>query len=199
MAGKHAKGREAAPSGRNMLRIIGGRWRSRRLDFVADEGLRPTSDRVRETLFNWLAADVRDARCADLFSGSGALGLEALSRGAAHCDFVDTNRASVVAIQRHLHSLGAEGQADCHHCSAEAFLARGGERFDIVFLDPPFGQGLVAPACELLQRGDRLNPGALVYIETATSDVLPAPPAGWELHRDKTAGAVQYRLYRHLP
>ncbi|WP_269473280.1 16S rRNA (guanine(966)-N(2))-methyltransferase RsmD [Kineobactrum salinum] len=146
MAGKRSQGRQQVSAGRNTLRIIGGRWRSRRLDFVASEGLRPTTDRVRETLFNWLAGAIRGARCADLFSGSGALGLEALSRGAAHCDFVDTHRASVEAVRRHLRDLRAEDQAACHHCSAGTFLARGSERFDIVFLDPPFGQELVAPA-----------------------------------------------------
>lgn len=199
MAGKRPRGQQQAPAGRNTLRIIGGRWRSRRLDFVASEGLRPTPDRVRETLFNWLAGAVREARCADLFSGSGALGLEALSRGAAHCDFVDTHRASMEAVQRHLRGLRAGDQAACHHCSAEAFLARGSERFDIVFLDPPFGQGLVAPSWELLQHNDRLNPDAFIYVETATSDILPAAPEGWQLHRDKTAGTVNYRLYRYQP
>jgi len=177
------------------LRIIGGRWRGRKLRFTAAEGLRPTPDRVRETLFNWLATEIRDARCLDLFSGSGALGLEALSRGAAHCDFVDKHPASIAQIQRHLEDLGAGALGRCHTARASDFLAHADEPWDIVFIDPPFGQALVAPACELLTDRTLLAAGACIYLETGTEDTVPDLPAAWLLHRDKTAGAVSYRLY----
>ncbi|PLW83767.1 16S rRNA (guanine(966)-N(2))-methyltransferase RsmD [Kineobactrum sediminis] len=185
--------------GPGTLRIIGGRWRSRKLDFVATEGLRPTTDRVRETLFNWLAPVIRDARCLDLFSGSGALGLEALSRGAAYCDFVDSEQNNLAHIRRHLQTLGADQQAHCHHCTAADFLARAEHRYDIVFIDPPFGQDLVPPACAALHGNKLLNNKASVYIETAVSDLVQLPPEPWQLYREKTAGAVRYCLYHYHP
>lgn len=197
MTGRSRRRPQDPPAAAGMLRIIGGCWRGRKLRFTAAEGLRPTPDRVRETLFNWLATDIRDARCLDLFSGSGALGLEALSRGAAHCDFVDNNPASLAQIQRHLQDLGAQALGSCHAALASDFLARAESPWDIVFLDPPFGQELVAPACELLEARALLRADACIYIETGAGDTVPEPPESWQLHRDKTAGAVSYRLYRH--
>ncbi len=197
MTGRSRRRPQEQSTGAGLLRIIGGRWRGRKLRFTAAEGLRPTPDRVRETLFNWLAADIREARCLDLFSGSGALGLEALSRGAAHCDFVDSNPASLAQIRRHLQSLEAATAASCHTARASDFLVRADSPWDIVFIDPPFGQGLVAPACELLDSRRLLTPGACIYIETGSGDTLPELPQAWQLHREKTAGAVDYRLYRY--
>lgn len=182
-------------SGNSQLRIIGGQWRGRKLDFTPADGLRPTTDRVRETLFNWLAPDIHGARCLDLFSGSGALGLEALSRGAAFCDFVDTSAPALSQIADHLHNLEASARAACHRQSAQAFLDREHFNWDIVFIDPPFGQDLVAPVCELLGRSGRLREGTLVYIETGHREALPQLPPGWTLHRDKRAGDVSYRLF----
>lgn len=197
MTGRSRRRPQNPPAAAGLLRIIGGRWRGRKLRFTGADGLRPTPDRVRETLFNWLATDVRDARCLDLFSGSGALGLEALSRGAAHCDFVDKNPANSAQIRRHLLDLGAEAAGSCHTAAAGEFLARADNPWDIVFIDPPFGQALVAPSCELLQTRSLLTAGACIYIETGSGDTVPEPPASWLLHRDKTAGAVSYRLYRN--
>lgn len=199
MMGRRLPQQRDAQAVRGTLRIIGGRWRSRKLDFVATEGLRPTTDRVRETLFNWLAPVIRDARCLDLFTGSGALGLEALSRGAAHCDFVDREQNNLNHIRRHLQTLGAEQHAQCHHCTADEFLARAAHRYDIVFIDPPFGQDLVPPACTALQTHQLLNDDACVYIETAISDPLPLPSGPWQPYRGKTAGAVRYCLYHYQP
>lgn len=184
--------------GTSQLRIIGGQWRGRKLGFTPVDGLRPTGDRIRETLFNWLAADIHGARCLDLFAGSGALGLEALSRGAAHCDFVDTAAAGIADIQRHLGTLAATG-GHCHRSSALEFLAQPHPPWDIVFIDPPFGQALVGPACDLLARGSVLAPHALVYIETGLDETLPELPANWELHRDKSSGQVSYRLFVVAP
>lgn len=197
MTGKSRRRQPDPSAGPGLLRIIGGRWRGRKLRFTAAEGLRPTPDRVRETLFNWLTADIRDARCLDLFSGSGALGLEALSRGAAHCDFVDSNPASLAQIQRHLQDLGAQSQGGCHTARASDFLARAENPWDIVFLDPPFGQALIAPTCELLETRALLTAGACIYIESGAGDTTPEPPEPWQLHRDKSAGAVSYQLYRY--
>ncbi len=182
-------------SGTSQLRIIGGQWRGRKLAFTPADGLRPTTDRVRETLFNWLAPDIHGARCLDLFSGSGALGLEALSRGAAHCDFVDTSAPTLAQVENHLRILDASGRAACYCQSALAFLEGESTNWDIIFIDPPFGEGLVAPACELLAQPGRLQEGALVYIETGHREALPQLPAEWVLHRDKRAGDVSYRLF----
>ena len=137
-------------SGNGQLRIIGGQWRGRKLSFTAAEGLRPTSDRVRETLFNWLAADIHGAKCLDLFAGSGALGLESLSRGATHCDFIDTSAAAIKQLQSHLQVLDGASRGRCHNDSALSFLTKAQQRWDMIFVDPPFGQDLLAPTCELL-------------------------------------------------
>ncbi len=178
------------------LRIIGGQWRSRKLAFTPAPGLRPTSDRVRETLFNWLAPVIHGARCADLFAGSGALGLEALSRGAASCDFVDTSQHAQKQISEHLTTLGANSRGRCHCLCAERFISGAQPTLDIVFIDPPFGQGLVEPACQQLEQSGLLANEAWLYIEAAKGDTVPNIPHHWQLYRDKHAGEVAYRLYR---
>jgi 16S rRNA (guanine966-N2)-methyltransferase len=186
-------GTSPASRGRNELRIIGGRWRGRKLRFPSAEGLRPTPDRVRETLFNWLAPSIRGARCLDLFAGSGALGLEALSRGAAEVVFVE--RAPLVA--RHLREalglLAADGgrvvQAD-----AAAFLAGPAQPFDVVFLDPPFGADLVPAMLARLVAAGWLAPGARVYVEQPAARGAPAWPAPLVAHRSGQAGEVGYHL-----
>jgi 16S rRNA (guanine966-N2)-methyltransferase len=179
------------------VRIIGGRWRGRKLPFRAREDLRPSADRVRETLFNWLSTDLVGAHCLDLFSGSGALGLEALSRGAASCLLLDNSRQSCTDINAHLATLeAASGQ--CVQADAKEFLDRGrGKRapIRIVFLDPPFNQGLLTPVCASLERGDWLAPDALIYVETSRREPEPTLPAHWQQHRDKTAGEVRYQLF----
>ena len=183
-AGKHSQ-----------LRIIGGKWRGRKLTFTPQQGLRPTTDRVRETLFNWLAPHIVGARCADLFAGSGALGLEALSRGASHGDFVDTSRTALAQIRTQLAQLDCAAAAGCHLASAEQFMRERNGHYDIVFVDPPFGLGLAGPTCALLAAQGRLSAGALVYVEMAAAEAAPDTPLTWTLHRDKTAGDVAYRLF----
>lgn len=180
---------------KSTLRIIGGRWRGRKLTFSPAKGLRPTADRVRETLFNWLAPAIRDARCLDLFAGSGALGLEALSRGAAGCDFVDTSATALRDINLHLQTLGASSLARSHPRPAMTFLqtSRGG--WDIVFIDPPFGQGLVEPVCAQLASPGLLTGRSLVYVESAAREPTPTVPTTWQLHREKIAGEVAFRLF----
>jgi 16S rRNA (guanine966-N2)-methyltransferase len=177
------------------LRIIGGQWRGRRLSFTPAEGLRPTADRVRETLFNWLAPSIHGARCLDLFAGSGALGLEALSRGAASCDFVDTSTTALRQIEQHLRILQAETRAHCHCMTASAFLQGARDSYEVVFIDPPFGRALVDPVCAGLAAAALVAEGGLVYVETAAREPVPTVPANWRLLREKVAGEVCYRLF----
>lgn len=177
------------------LRIIGGQWRGRKLVFPDAEGLRPTPDRVRETLFNWLAAEIRGAHCLDLFAGSGALGLEALSRGAASCTFVDSARPNCQAITAHLATLQcASGQTQA--MPAATFLRRQPSQvFDIVFLDPPFGKQLLAPTCCALEAAPWLSPRASIYLESGRRESAPAVPGNWHLRSEKQAGEVRYQLF----
>ncbi len=187
---RQAAGKAGGSSGR--LRIIGGRFRSRLLTFPALEGVRPSADRVRETLFNWLAPVIEGAHCLDLFAGSGAVGLEALSRGAARVVFVDREPRVVQAIQGHLATLGAVG-GETVVADALAFLQRPAQPFDLVFLDPPFRRDLLSPCIAGLARG-WLAPGARLYLEAeAELTALPLPP-GCQLVRSKQAGQVGYHL-----
>ncbi len=187
-----AKGGRKGGAG-NTLRIIGGEWRGRKLRFADGEGLRPTTDRVRETLFNWLQPLIAGARCLDLFSGSGALGLEALSRGAGWVVFIERNPKAVAALRENLSQLQS-GNAEVHQGDALAWLRGQPTPFDVVFLDPPFRQDLLTPALKLLDEGGWLTPGARVYIETELESGEPELPAGWTLLRSKRAGQVGYYL-----
>ncbi len=179
----------------NQVRIIGGQWRGRKLTFTPADGLRPTGDRIRETLFNWLAPHIAGARCADLFTGSGALGLEALSRGAAHCDFVDCSNAALAQVKGHLKTLEALGKSSCHSVAALQFLQVAAAPYDIVFIDPPFKLQLVEPACAALAHRQLLGASALVYVEMGATEPSPSIPPDWNLRREKIAGEVAYRLF----
>lgn len=182
--------------GRHPLRIIGGQWRGRKLPFPDIPGLRPTPDRVRETLFNWLQQDIVNSHCLDLFAGSGALGLEALSRGAASVVLVENHPLAARQLQQHLTTLGsARGQLVQQN--ALAYLQQPpAQPFDIVFLDPPFHQNLLAPCTELLERKGWLADPAWIYLEAEHSLGQLPLPANWTLHRSKTAGQVGYHLAR---
>jgi 16S rRNA (guanine966-N2)-methyltransferase len=177
-----------------VLRIIGGMWRGRKLRFPASAQIRPTPDRVRETLFNWLAPRVAGARCLDLFAGSGALGLEALSRGAAGVTFIEHDAAAARELRARLQEWQAHGavvtQRDALH-----FLGQPGQAFDIVFLDPPFRSDLLAEAAGLLEARRWLAPGALLYVEHPARGGPPPVPGTWSLARAKQAGEVGYYLY----
>ena len=180
------------------LRIIGGRWRGRRLQFPDAEGLRPTPDRVRETLFNWLGPGIAGARCLDLFAGSGALGLEALSRGAARVLFVEQTAAAARDLKATLQEWGGT-QGEVRRADALALLAGPAESFDVVFLDPPFAGTLLAEAAPRLAHGGWLAPGALIYAESPARTGLPPLPSSWVLLKAKQAGEVGYHLLRHEP
>ena len=178
------------------IRIIGGRWRSRRLPVTAGPGLRPTPDRVRETLFNWLAPYIAGARCLDLFAGTGALCLEALSRGAAWVVMVERSAAVRRQLQANIARLGAEN-AEIVGLDALEFLAGRAQAFDIVFLDPPFAAAgnMIRRCSEHLPHG-WIRPAGLVYVE-APRVLKPLPvPTEWEYLRSGTAGQVGYHLLR---
>ena len=178
---------------RNQLRIIGGEWRGRKLAFADLPGLRPTGDRIRETLFNWLAPYLPGARCLDLFAGSGALGLEAASRGASKVVMLDTAPAVVRLLREHCATLRASG-VEVLQADALQYLGGPAEPYDIVFLDPPFHQGLLQPCCERLATHDWLAPRAWIYLEAERELGEPVLPEGWRMHRSKAAGEVGYYL-----
>ncbi len=183
----------SAQRARGDLRIVGGRFRGRRLPIPSEVGLRPTSDRVRETLFNWLSPLIPGARCLDVFAGSGALGFEAASRGAAEVVLIEQSAAVVRQLQANVRQLGAEG-IEIIRADALRWLERTGRPFDIVFLDPPFAGGLWVAAIERLASRGWLKPGSRVYLEAPTGIGFPDLPSGWDLIRDKTAGQVRYGL-----
>lgn len=181
-------------SGSGQIRIIGGQWRGRKLPVPDSPGLRPTTDRVRETLFNWLAPYLVDARCLDCFAGSGALGLEALSRYAAKATLLEMERGVAQQLQKNLATLKASN-AQVVNTNTLNYLNQPGEPYDIVFVDPPFRKGLLEETLKLLETQGWLASGAMVYVESEVENGLPPVPANWRLHREKVAGQVAYRLY----
>lgn len=184
------------PQGQGQLRIIGGEWRSRRLSFPDAPGLRPTPDRVRETLFNWLAPHVEGARVLDPFAGSGALLLEALSRGAARGLALELSPAAASALRGNLELLRASG-AEVRQADALQHLQNApAEPFDLVFLDPPFHKDLLAPACALLESRGWLAAGAWIYTESESAPSSLGLPGTWQLHREKHTGQVHYALWQ---
>lgn len=173
----------------HQLRIIGGQWRSRRLRFPAIDGLRPTMDRVRETVFNWLQQDIQGARVLDAFAGSGALGLEALSRGAREVIFLEKHAKAAMQIKDNLKQLDARN-AQVWAGDALVWLEQNPEPYDLVFLDPPFGKDLLQPALEKLT----LLPGALVYVEHEAK-LQPEFPQHWHELKNKSTKEFCFRLF----
>ncbi|MEE9099708.1 MULTISPECIES: 16S rRNA (guanine(966)-N(2))-methyltransferase RsmD [Pseudomonas] len=182
--------------GQGQLRIIGGEWRSRRFAFPDGPGLRPTPDRVRETLFNWLAAYVPGARVLDPFAGSGALFLEALSRGASAGLALDTNAEAATALRGHLGTLQCTSGQVLLTDALRYLEGQPPAPFDLVFLDPPFHQDLLQNACRLLEERGWLAKDAWVYTESEAAPSSLGLPANWRLHREKKAGAVNYALWQ---
>lgn len=178
----------------NQVRIIAGTWRGRRLTFAAVPGLRPTPDRVRETLFNWLAPVIPGARCLDLYAGSGALGLEAASRGAAEVVLIDNDARVCTELGRQRALLSAN-QVRVIQAEVLQWLAGPASPFGIVFLDPPYRRRMLPPCIQQLESGGWLSDQALVYIE-AEKGLVPQLPENWVLLRSKQAGQVGYHLAR---
>jgi 16S rRNA (guanine966-N2)-methyltransferase len=181
-------------SGGGAVRIIAGHLRGSRLRVPDIDGLRPTPDRIRETLFNWLAPWIAGMRCLDLYAGTGALGIEALSRGAGECVFVERDHTLWRHLQDNLTRLRiANGHAI--HMDAAGFLATAPQTFDLVFLDPPFSADLWSASAQALEDRGWLRDAAMIYVESPR-DTAPELPARWTAHREGHAGAVRYALYR---
>jgi 16S rRNA (guanine966-N2)-methyltransferase len=183
------------PGQRNQVRIIGGEWRGRKLHFPQSAAIRPTPDRVRVTLFDWLQMHLAGKRCLDLFTGSGALGFEALSRGAREVVFVDIDSDAIHHVVQMLQTLRCD-RGRAIQMDAATFLAQPPEPFDIVFLDPPFSDQALPQSCALLESRGWLAPGAFIYLEAPAASGEPVLPEGWTLYRSKRAGEVGYHLAR---
>ncbi len=182
----------------NQLRIIGGSLRSRILRFPDADGLRPTSDRIRETLFNWLQNDISGSRCLDLFAGSGALGIEALSRGASEVQFVESNQQVAAALQDSLDELALDA-AKLDVTTAENWIAanQNASGFDIVFLDPPFDKGPVSDICQALVKSSLVQENTLIYLENSSLTNPEELPEDFAQLKSKQAGQVSYALYQY--
>ncbi len=197
MAQQHRKPTAQNAGKAGQIRIIGGQWRGRKLSVLALEGLRPTTDRVKETLFNWLQFELPNARVLDAFAGTGSLGLEALSRGASEVVFVEKSPAASKQLNENIATLQQGNMppaTDVRTGDIMHNLTQFAGAFDIVFLDPPFHQGLLNDCIEGLCKGNLVRKGSWVYIESEQSLTVNAP-INWYLHREKNAGQVNYRLY----
>jgi len=178
-----------------VLRIIGGEWRGRKIHFPPVAAIRPTPDRVRETVFNWLQGVTPGSRCLDLYAGSGALGLEALSRGAREVIFADVEPAVIRHLGDLLRNLGCD-RGRVVRADALGFLKAVATPFDVVFLDPPFAEPVLADVCRRIEAGGWLKPGGFVYLESPAAAGEPQLPAGWTLLKTRRAGEVGYHLAR---
>jgi len=187
-------GKKAPPS---QVRIIGGTWRGQKLNFAPVEGLRPTGDRIKETLFNWLTPIIHEAHCLDLFAGSGALSFEALSRGASSATLIEQNPEAINLLQQNQTRLKAE---HAHIVKANALewlsTTKAFQPFDIIFLDPPFAESLLQSCCNLLDQKSFLAANAYIYMESDSHQPPPVTPASWSAIKEKTTGQVTYRLFR---
>lgn len=177
------------------VRIISGKWRGRKLPVADAPGLRPTTDRVKETLFNWLMQDTTDATVLDCFAGSGSLGFEALSRYATHVTMIERDPALAAILKKNLQQLNSTDASiinqDCLHYLQQP----ASHQFSLVFIDPPFRMGLAEPCCRALEQHGWLSEQALIYLETEKELPLTAIPANWKLLKEKTAGQLAYRLW----
>jgi 16S rRNA (guanine966-N2)-methyltransferase len=181
------------------LRIVGGSLRSRKWTFAEAPGLRPTPDRVRETLFNWLAPHIAGMRVLDLFAGSGALGFEALSRGAASALLVESDRAAAANLRDTAQRFGLK-QARVESTDALALLrSTAAGSFDLILLDPPFESTLLQSALKLIGQQKLLAEGGFCYMELPAESTLPALPDGWQPYRAGKAGEVGYHLLHATP
>jgi 16S rRNA (guanine966-N2)-methyltransferase len=178
------------------IRIIAGNWRHRILSFPLEKGLRPSPDRVRETLFNWLMPFIQGAVCLDLFSGSGALGFEALSRGAKEVVMIDQNTNTVKQLKYNATLLGTENAYILQAYVPVHLPSFTPQTFDLVFLDPPFQSDLLSICCKWLEEEGLLNPSSLIYVETYHKSQLEGIPVNWEVFRSKKSGNLYYALYR---
>lgn len=190
------------PASSNTLRLIAGELGGRKIRFPDARGLRPTADRTRETLFNWLTGDIQGSRCLDLFAGSGALGFEALSRGADHVTMIDASGPVVRQLQENARILNVDKRVTIHSRKATTYLSDSGlpehdEPFDIVFLDPPFADEQLQKVVDMLFSSDCLADGAKIYVERDVRQAMPLLPENCEVKRDKKAGQVAFSLLEY--
>ncbi|MBV1914346.1 MAG: 16S rRNA (guanine(966)-N(2))-methyltransferase RsmD [Pseudomonadales bacterium] len=181
------------------VRIIGGQWRSRKIEFPGATGLRPTGDRIRETLFNWLQNEIVGSRCLDLFAGSGILGIEALSRGAESCAFVEAHPPTYQSLAQQLSKFDAsQPKTQLIRDDAIKWLQSSQPlaQYNMVFVDPPFSLNIASQCCELLENSGLLMDSSLIYLEQARSQNELDLPASWQQLRSKSSGQVSYSLYR---
>lgn len=191
---RDVKKRQAA---NGAIRIISGQWRGRKLPVMNVQGLRPTTDRNKETLFNWLMAHTQDSRCLDAFAGSGGLGIEALSRYAKHVTFIELDKNVARNLQQNLISLkAAEDSAKVLCGDALGYLNQLNEEFELIFLDPPFNQNLVPKAIEGIEQGGLLAQDGLIYIECETQNAQYNVPPQWRLLKESQTSQVTARLYQ---
>lgn len=179
------------------VRIIAGLWRGRKLPVLSSDGLRPTGDRIKETLFNWLMPYMANSYCLDCFAGSGSLGFEALSRQAKAVTFLEKESTVAMQLKKNVQALQCAERAEVINQDSLLFLnfSQNTPRFDVVFLDPPFHFGLAEQAITLLAQHNWLKPNALIYVETE-KDKSCTVPSNWSLLKEKVTGQVAYRLYQ---
>jgi 16S rRNA (guanine966-N2)-methyltransferase len=186
----------AKPNNKGSIRIIGGSHRGRKLPVLMSEGLRPTTDRVKETVFNWLMPFIQDSLCLDCFAGSGGLGFEALSRGASHVSFVELNKAAAQQLLENQRLLKSSN-ISIVNSDVLIFIEKNIKKFDIVFIDPPFRKNLVEQTAKQLDQHS-LADNALIYVEMESEDNNQQLPTNWTLLKEKIAGQVVYRLYQKM-
>jgi 16S rRNA (guanine966-N2)-methyltransferase len=178
------------------IRLISGKWRGKRLPVKDIEGLRPTTDRTKETLFNWLMHDINNANCLDCFSGSGSLAFEALSRFAKKVTILEKDKSVVKQLQENLAVLDVDNAKVIEGDALNYLKQAATEQYDIIFIDPPFNKGLIQPCCDALQSNGYLATGALIYIEREVELTDLNFPNSWMLLKEKSTGQVTYQLYR---
>ncbi|MDG1819509.1 MAG: 16S rRNA (guanine(966)-N(2))-methyltransferase RsmD [Porticoccaceae bacterium] len=183
---------------KQQIRIIAGKWRSRQLRFPDIPGLRPTGDRIRETLFNWLAPNISGSRCVDLFSGSGALCFEALSRGAVHCLALEQHPKAITCLTESKSLLNASELTIAHKDTLQYLQQSPDKPYDIVFVDPPFDLNLINQVCSLLEANNWIASGGAIYCELPVEQKNFAPPANWQVLRNKATSGVNYILFSRI-
>lgn len=189
----HEKQRKSISDG--FIRLISGKWRGKKLPVKDKEGLRPTTDRTKETLFNWLMHDVRDANCLDCFSGSGSLAFEALSRFANSAVLLERDKQVALQLRKNLQTLQVDNALLVETDSISYLQQPAVQQFDIVFVDPPFNKGLASPCCLALEKNGYLTEKALIYIEVEAQLTELELPENWQLLKEKKTGQVAYQLY----
>ena len=181
-------------SAKGNIRIISGKYRGRKLPVLMSDGLRPTTDRVKETVFNWLMPYIQNSICLDCFAGSGGLGFEALSRGAQSVTLIELNKAAAQQLEKNKSLLQAK-ELTIKNANTLNYLEGCSQKFDVVFIDPPFRKGLIEQTINLLNN-NLLAADALIYIEMESEEAIQSIPENWQILKEKKAGQVAYRLYQ---